>query len=776
MLQELLLALAGYKSPLLSDEDDSQTNSFHATLSPSEQTLLKSIAHLGKLHRDLRTKCLAISSSHPSVICQAVATAVSNTYLDQFQDRILEIERDILLQDSSLVGAYRIVPFTSILGALGSWGQRLEWLTHCVQFISRGSNATILEKDGASVRRVRLRGPATGAALINFLQNEAHTGHSDLEPVIVNLIKVAHSAWLRQLSTWILYGRLPTIGASDFMIAQPSSAELSLKHEWEARTQLCPSFISNSTAHSILFIGKSIGLLRSRSSQILSTSGHCTQAIEQSLLISHAKLLSSLELPLTSTTVSRTISALRTSLSRNALEKILPFSTIQQALQILQRYFLLQSGEFAIALVTAADACLDAKSQLGSVGKARKTDFRVDGAMMKEVDVSTTLTQTWTTLATLQDRGDQEDEDTELDNARHVVHLSIKKAPSKPLSPAFVSSIDLTSVDEGFDDLLLATPTVLDMKITSPLDLFLSSSEVRVYAQFHAYLLAIRRLHLHLTNLWKLYNLRKLGVWKPRPEERGYDRRAIDFEQSRQGQRQHDLFMRPVWATVGYLTFFLAEFGGYLHGEVLTSSWNAFQEWLDPDAREGDSQNERNLHSFHLSSDASEDISSIHPAASSGPKAAIPAAAPRDPESLMTTHRSYLMALVHSLLMDDPIFTKTLRRLITTGDHLVSLMKCLSDLRAIKIVQHQGEDISSHVDMEVAELNEKLKSAQEGVSRDLENLKKRLRELDLERLGEDLQLVTNLDGNDDEVPMFVPWKAGGLDRLLMKVDSANIGS
>jgi len=196
MLHELLLSLSGHPSPLLT-ADHSSPNSI---LSPPEKALLSSIAHLSDLHCKLIAHTNTITSTHPSSICQAVATAISSTHLGKFQRKVLEVEDGILRKDAGSVGAYNIVPLTAIVGEFSGWTRRMEWFLEVVDFM-RGSE-----------------GKCSGAMVIDRLCDAIQTGYVDIEEAALSLVKVAEMAWLKQVSSWILYGRLPSFGREDFFV------------------------------------------------------------------------------------------------------------------------------------------------------------------------------------------------------------------------------------------------------------------------------------------------------------------------------------------------------------------------------------------------------------------------------------------------------------------------------------------------------------------------------------------------------------------------------
>jgi hypothetical protein len=200
MLHEILLSLSGHPSPLLTADHSSPTSA----LSPPEKALLSSVAHLSDLHCKLLAHTATLASTHSSSICQAVATVIRTTHLSQFQQKVLEVEDGILRKDAGSVGAYNIVPLTAVVGQFTSWTRRMEWFLELVEFMMRGSGGDV---KGCS-----------GAMVIDKLCDAMQTGYVDIEEAALSLVKVAETAWLKQVSAWALYGRLPTFGREDFFV------------------------------------------------------------------------------------------------------------------------------------------------------------------------------------------------------------------------------------------------------------------------------------------------------------------------------------------------------------------------------------------------------------------------------------------------------------------------------------------------------------------------------------------------------------------------------
>lgn len=230
MLHEILLSLSGHPSPLLRTAQAARAHEGHAPpaqgssssssgstlhlLSPPERELLAGIAHLSDLHVKLRSFGAQIAAAHPSTICRAVATAVANIHLAAFQRKVLAVEEGILKKDAGLVGAYNIVPLTAVVGEFDEWTRRMEWLWDITEFMLKRERAD----EGGEVF-------CTGAAIINRLCGELQTGYLDIEETARSLVRVAETAWVKQVSAWILYGRLPGFGADDFCVQRSIDAD-----------------------------------------------------------------------------------------------------------------------------------------------------------------------------------------------------------------------------------------------------------------------------------------------------------------------------------------------------------------------------------------------------------------------------------------------------------------------------------------------------------------------------------------------------------------------
>lgn len=340
MLHELLLALSGYPSPLFDRSLDKHAT-IHDHLSPAESNLLQSLAQdLGEKHVRTRDIATEVVAHHPSTVCRAVAISIKSVQLGKFQQAILDVERNILQENPSSVGAYNIVPLSGIAGAFDGWSRKLQWLLSLANFMKSPGTS------GSGSNQVS----CTAASVMQWLRDATHTGYPDIEQISLQLVAVAESAWLRQLSAWVLYGKLPSLGADDFLVQKKAvSAEQGVADdEYEIRSGFLPSFVTPSTANSLLFVGKSLNHIRDRASTV-SYGMSNSQSPELALLKDHLAHLSFLKPPMSASSFSAAITAIRLSLSKNVLQKLLPISKVLEILRILKDFFLLERGEFAIA-------------------------------------------------------------------------------------------------------------------------------------------------------------------------------------------------------------------------------------------------------------------------------------------------------------------------------------------------------------------------------------------------------------------------------------------
>ncbi|KAI1337445.1 Spc97/Spc98 family protein [Xylariaceae sp. FL0016] len=740
MLHEILLSLSGHPSPLLrNDHSDAAATSI---LSPPERDLLTTAGHLSDLHCKLLSYTSQISVSHSSVICRAVSTAISSLHLRAFQAKILEVEETILRKDVALVGAYNIVPLTAVIGEFSGWTRRLEWLWGLAQFMSD-------EGEPSACR---------AAQLINRLRDELQTGYSDIGETALSLVKVAETAWLKQVSAWVLYGRIPTLGDNDFFIQRNDEGEqvYSIDHN------LLPSFVTSSTAASMLFIGTSLNRVQARSGADFSRGGinHLSSQLHE---------LAQLTFPLNGASFSRAVNSIRLILSRTTLQKLLPLAKVLEMLHVLREFFLLGRGEFAMALTQQADEKIRSRwRRAENLAYQKKDDLGT--VVVKDGEVATVLAKTWAVLSSMQ--GHHSDEDEQLELARDIVQLKLFKTKS-----ALSSGKPNALASTPFRNLLFSVPVLLTVQIPSPLDLFLSTSDMQIYTSINSYLLSVRRSHLRLTDLWKITSLRRHHPPPPRAPFGNTKSGIARTKLLRERWSLRSSTMRSAWSTSSAAIFFLAETEAYLQIEIVEGLWSHFHSWLtgnDDPLRQYMSRpvsSHSDASSLSLDPDRMEVDECIRQKRRKTPD--------HDPQTLATAHRLFLRALTRRLLLTQPSFTDPLYELLVHIDVLVALVHRLDnvwtnkDLEADEGVVHAF----SNLDAEENEVRASLQNIEAKVKGGIEDVIEVLRGLSMNTafLAGLENILGEGTGDAEELGLpeegtYIPKRVGGIDRLLMKLD------
>ena len=464
MLHELLLVLQAHESsifkpwppPPSSPETiilDSTLNNIH----PSERAALNNLAHLSFLHKSLRTSISHIIQTHSSVVVRATVSYVQNPLLVGFQDTVQDIEQMILTRDDSVVAAYDIVPLARLSTLLGEWDTRIQYL---YKFISN------------------ITAESSGAQVLNQLQQDQHTGYPEIAAIVGKLIAVAEETWLRQVSSWVLYGRISQMGSSDFFIHPSSDPNVSPleQYAFTVNWSLWPDHFSRETASSILFIGRALARIQMQSPT--------HRASSQKILKKHLNLLNTLQFPLSPFILGKTITSIRLSLSSSILSSLLPLDTIVRLVTRFRQDFLLGHGSLMSTLLSTVDEYLVSRTQH-------------DGGTIKEAEVNNLLAKAWSIISRLELANDEE-EDLERQSYERHLKLSLLKEKEKS---------DLVT----FDEFLLGEKIQLKYDITWPLDLFLSEADVGVYNRIFNFLLAVKRCQGRLTSLWPGRNYPNVG-------------------------------------------------------------------------------------------------------------------------------------------------------------------------------------------------------------------------------------------------------------------------
>jgi hypothetical protein len=651
------------------------------------------------------------------------------------------------------VGAYNIVPLTAVLGQFSDWIRRLEWLWALIEFMTADEG-----------REHKL--PCQAAQLIDRLSNELQTGYADIAETAQSLLRVAETSWLKQVSAWVFYGRIPTVGGYDFFIRKDEEEYQGYKIDYN----LLPSFVKPSTAASMLFIGVSINQARSKAGTDLSASslGH---------LASQHQEFAQLTIPLNDAMFSRAVTSIRYTLSRTTLQKLLPLAKVLEILKVFREFFLIGRGEFAMALTQQADEKIRHRWRRADNLAFEKRDA-LGTVLVKEGEVAAVLNRTWAFLGSMQ--GQHADDDEVLELARdllrlHVFKSALAETPATSFDRVKDKTLDVIA-STPFRNLLFSVPVTLTLTIPSPLDLFLTHSDLQIYTAVNSYLLSIRRGHLRLTDLWKITSLRRHHPPPPRAPYGNIKGGIAKTRLLRERSSLRSSIMRSTWSTSSAAVFFLGETEAYLQVEVVEGLWSHFHDWL---TETGESTRGEHSHSstaqggFHRTNDTNTtglNDDKASPATRHYPQPN------HDPQTLNIAHRQYLSALTRRLLLTQPAFTTPLYELLIHIDHLVALVHRLhsvwvsADLEADEGVV----DAFSNLDAEEKDVRAQLRGVERRVKYGIEEVISALRMLSL-----DSAFAAEMEGEeaateelDEEKGLgsYRPRRIGGIDRLLMKLD------
>jgi Gamma tubulin complex component N-terminal/Gamma tubulin complex component C-terminal len=445
MIHELLLVLSAHKSSIFkpwpsppSVPETLLLDDTFPSVHPSERAALNNLAHLGFLHRSLQRSTTARSG--PSIVTRAIVARIKDK-VNEFSRRVEQIERMILTRDDSVVGALDVVPLARVSTLLGEWDRVMGYLDRLVRDLGR---------------------EGTGKEVLERLRRDQQTGYPDIADVVTDIIRAGEEAWLRQVSSWVLYGQLPTLGKSDFFIQPSADPNISPLDEnaFTIDWTLWPEYFPQDTATSILFIGRALARIQTQSLTHRLTTNQ--------ILESHLAILSTITFPILPSVLSSSVTKIRLSLSSSVLSNLLPLETIVRLVTRFRQDFLLGHGSLMLTLLQVT--C----SHLLS---------RRDGGTIKEAEVNSLLTKSWGIISRLETFEDSPESQT----YQRCLSLSLDKSSGS---------------GHDFGEFLLGESVSLKYEITWPLDLFLERGDVAVYNRVFGFLLAIKRAQGRVTSLW----------------------------------------------------------------------------------------------------------------------------------------------------------------------------------------------------------------------------------------------------------------------------------
>jgi hypothetical protein len=528
----------------------------------------------------------------------------------------------------------------------------------------------------------------------------------------------------------------------------------------------------------MLFLGKSLNYIRTKGLA-------ATKTIDVRHASAHLSGFAGLTLPVSTTDLAGVVSGIRHELSRTTLQRILPGDRVLAVLQLLRDFMLAGRGEFATALVRQAQKTASSRWRMEDV--AHEKHGHLSTTVVKDGEVAAVLSQTWTSLRTVSDEHVSEDEVLEM--AGSYLRL-IRAKDTETLRTNAPDAFRIATAP--FNGLLLATPVNLFFRISPPLDLIFNSDDIEAYSVINAYLLAIRRAHIRLSDLWTNSSLRR---HHPSPTSSTY---GTDKHRRERAQLLRERFdwrarsLRTVWATCSAALYLLSELESYLQIEVAMVLWQSLTDWFrgfhkvhKEDVQSKDDQS--NLEDIWLAGDIGRPPES-HSAKvdrQSGPDKAT-ARTPPDPDTLAEAHRNFLTKLVHDLLLTEQKYTAALYELLIQLEQFIGLINRLQSVWTSIDLETDVGVVNGLLDLEKEEsdLRSQLRTAETIVRKGLHVVVLSLREIEEARSQQ-----SDLDIPRPEAAALSDWRGffvneadnsyrpprvGDLDRLLIKLDFGSL--
>ncbi|KAI9494859.1 gamma-tubulin complex component protein [Zychaea mexicana] len=373
--------------------------------------------------------------------------------LDGYRQDILSMERHILNKDYD--SGDGIVPTSLLTSSLGHWELLLPAL---LQFTQRLSEQLVITSSKGS-----------GLLLLDFVLDDARTGHDAYRRVMETMAARLYDVLYRQLTAWMVYGHI----ADEFFVSaaaatSPSSSSSQTNGSnvgWQRYVLVkdrIPTRIPPALAESILFVGKAVAtvkdppeIMKRENLQLLVALQHRQRTLDH--VVQHMR----------KTTADWLFS--KVLVGEHALGRY--FTSFRNM-------FLLGYGDLTTNFIEACTqwrqrATLSKRSVSSAEKIFRHQEFN---ALLAKASVGTTATTT---------HDDDEDEyDDDVD--RLLDGYSVKILESR-------------GGGSGFNDLLLIdVACTLRYDLKWPIDLFLSQSVMHQYSKLWSYLIGLKNVQMSL--------------------------------------------------------------------------------------------------------------------------------------------------------------------------------------------------------------------------------------------------------------------------------------
>lgn len=264
-------------------------------------------------------------------------------------------------------------------------------------------------------------------------------------------------------------------------------------------------------------------------------------------------------------------------------------------------------------------------------------------------------------------------------SAQHDPSLShlrfhLPSGPLRPLLPSLAHTGPMRDISTSmsiheptaFDDLLLGTPLTLNYTVSWPLDLFLHTSDLQIYAALFAYLSALRKTHTRIHTCWTALS----NAQRARRRWTGLGEGGTTEDL---GVRQE--LLRCGWGVVRDMSWFLDTLLGYVMTDVVDTEFRRMKGLLrgktTPLGRQttGTQSTGDIVSQFPPSHSAASALPTSHSTVSA---ASSSAASHLDFSTLRGIHSTYLERLLTGSLLANHALTPIIRGMLEVCDRFAA--------------------------------------------------------------------------------------------------------
>ncbi|KAJ1033098.1 hypothetical protein NDA16_000376 [Ustilago loliicola] len=541
--------------------------------------------------------------------------------LAEYHALVLQTERLVLDKDVELVAGTGFVSLANLRARFEMWDAPLTALDDLVTLLLRGPNKgrdVAFAKD-PSINAPRQEGKAegeasfpaewTGGLLIDLLSLKASTGVERVAKHMSRLRNAVEDSWMQHLVAWVCRGEIYRPGG----IADPHASKRTLicrdqlvhwidgtgkdahtdnlaaahgdgladwaasssGNTWAFRPDALPASVSESTADSILYVGRALYTIRyaNASSAHLDNARTRHSALSgppsTTMQIHESALASAGVRPSRPSDLDRAIQSLRNDVSEWIFRNILTTSVVFTSLQCLGDYFLHRNGPYILSLLEEVETMR--KNKLYRARSAAASMIRTSDL---ELSLRRATVGTWA------------EDDASLQRLRFVLPKGgyrpslVGARNAKVRGTAAAANANTTAAigassstgSTRFDDYLIGVPAQLHYTAVFPLDLFLSASDLAAYSRVFSYLIAIKKVQSRVLDCWIALSKNQRG----RRKFTGTGEGGVDSRE----EKQRAKLLRCSWGVVRSMKWFLDTLLGHFQTDIIDAQFGGLTEEL----------------------------------------------------------------------------------------------------------------------------------------------------------------------------------------------------